>query len=74
MQLGLVCIQMALVCLWTYWDLKPSVVIGHSLGEYAALYAAKVLSTADVIFLVGTRAPQLERKCTPETVGLANSY
>ena len=71
-QLGLVCIQMALVHLWTYWGLKPRVVMGHSLGEYAALYAAKVLSAADVIFLVGTRAQLFERKCTPETVGLAD--
>lgn len=72
-QLGLLSVQMALVHLWTYWDLKPSVVIGHSLGEYAALYAAKALSAADVIFLVGTRAQQLERECTPGTVSLANS-
>lgn len=69
-QLGLLCVQMALVHLWAYWGLNPSVVIGHSLGEYAALYAAKVLSAADVIFLVGTRAQQLERECTPDTVGL----
>ena len=73
-QLGLVCIQMALVHLWIYWGLKPSVVIGHSLGEYAALYAAKVLSAADIIFLVGTRAQQLESKCTPGTVGPTISY
>ncbi len=65
--------QMALVHLWTYWGLKPSVVMGHSLGEYAALYAAKVLSAADTIFLVGTRAQQLERECTPETVCPPNS-
>ncbi len=68
-QLGLVCVQMALIHLWTHWGLKPSVVIGHSLGEYAALYAARVLSAADVIFLAGTRAQQLEKGCTPETVG-----
>ena len=73
-QLSLVCIQMALVRLWLYWGVTPSVVIGHSLGEYAALYAAKVLSAADIIFLVGTRAQQLERKCSPKTVGLAILY
>ena len=67
-QLGLVCIQMALVRLWSSWGVKPTCVIGHSLGEYAALNAAGVLSIADTIYLVGERARQMERKCVPETV------
>ena len=69
-QLGMTCVQMALANLWTSWDLKPSVVIGHSLGEYAALYTAGVLSAADTIFLVGARALQLEIQCTKDTVGI----
>lgn len=71
-QLGLACVQMALVCLWISWGLKPKLVIGHSLGEYAALYAAGVLSAADTIFLVGTRAMRLEKECTKDTVGTHN--
>lgn len=66
-QLALVCVQIALVQLWNSWGVKPSMVIGHSLGEYAALYAAGVLSMEDTIYLVGARAGLLEVKCTENT-------
>jgi len=66
-QLGMCCIQMALTRLWATWGVTPSVVIGHSLGEYAALQAAGVLSVADTIYLVGKRASLLETKCTAGT-------
>lgn len=66
-QLGAVCVQMALVRLWETWGIKPAAVIGHSLGEYAALYAAGVLSISDTIFLAGTRAKLLETHCTKHT-------
>lgn len=66
-QLGMCCIQMALTRLWATWGITPSVVIGHSLGEYAALQAAGVLSIADTIYLVGKRASLLEQKCTAGT-------
>ncbi|KAL8939701.1 MAG: hypothetical protein Q9216_003215 [Gyalolechia sp. 2 TL-2023] len=66
-QLALVCVQMALVELWASWGIRPSAVIGHSLGEYAALCAAGVLSKDDTIHLVGHRARLLEEHCTPNT-------
>jgi iterative type I PKS product template protein len=66
-QLGMCCIQMALTRLWATWGIKPSVVIGHSLGEYAALEAAGVLSVSDTIYLVGKRAALLEEMCTAGT-------
>lgn len=69
-QLGLVSVQVALVRLWASWDVLPSVVIGHSLGEYAALHTAGVLSASDMILLVGRRAQLLESKCTPYTHGM----
>ena len=62
-QLALLCVQMALVKLWSSWDIRPTVVVGHSLGEYAALYAAGVLSKDDVIHLVGHRAKFLQERC-----------
>ena len=65
--LALVGVQMALVKLWQSWGVKPSVVIGHSLGEYAALYAAGVLSSDDTIHLVGRRAKLLQERCTTGT-------
>ncbi|KAF2230556.1 polyketide synthase [Viridothelium virens] len=66
-QLVHVCIQIALSELWKSWGVEPAAVIGHSLGEYAALYAAGVLSVADTIYLVGTRAVLLEKRCTAGT-------
>ncbi|KAI9801586.1 MAG: Type I Iterative PKS [Sarcosagium campestre] len=66
-QTFLVCVQMALCNLWGSWGIVPEIVIGHSLGEYAALNAAGVLSSSDTIFLVGHRARLLEEKCSPGT-------
>ena len=63
-QLGITCIQMALTRLWASWGIKPDIVIGHSLGEYAALNAAGVISVSDTIYLVGERAKLLQEKCT----------
>lgn len=66
-QLGLTCIQMALSRLWKSWGVTPDVVVGHSLGEYAALNVAGVLSVSDAIFLVGERARCLQDRCTVGT-------
>lgn len=66
-QLGLSCIQMALARLWKSWGIVPTAVLGHSLGQYAALNVAGVLSVSDTIFLVGRRAQLLEEKCTVGT-------
>lgn len=63
-QLAQVCLQMALADLWALWGITPDAVIGHSLGEYAALYAAGVLSVSDTIHLVVQRASLLTDNCT----------
>ncbi|KAI1809989.1 polyketide synthase [Poronia punctata] len=63
-QLGLVAFEMALARLWMSWGIRPSLVLGHSLGEYAALYIAGVLSASDTLYLVGARAQLLVDKCT----------
>ena len=62
-QVGLCSIQMALTRLWASWGVVPDVVVGHSLGEYAALNTAGVVSAADAIYLVGSRARLLEERC-----------
>ncbi|KAL8725152.1 MAG: hypothetical protein Q9166_007527 [cf. Caloplaca sp. 2 TL-2023] len=67
LQLAVVCVQMALSHLWTLWVGEPSSVIGHSLGEYAALYAAGVLSASNTIHLVGSRAQLIDKYCTKST-------
>lgn len=62
-QLGTVCIQMALTKFWISLGVTPSFVLGHSLGEYAALNAAGILTTSDTIYLAGRRAQLLTEKC-----------
>ena len=66
-QIYTACVQMALAQLWISWGVYPSAVIGHSLGEYAALHTAGVVSASDAIFLVGTRAQLLEERCSVGT-------
>ncbi|KAL2002415.1 hypothetical protein VTN02DRAFT_6839 [Thermoascus thermophilus] len=65
--LALCCIQMALFRLWVSWGVSPCLTIGHSLGEYAALYASGVLTASDTIYLVGTRAQLLSKYCRKGT-------
>ncbi|KAL4957638.1 hypothetical protein BDW69DRAFT_180424 [Aspergillus filifer] len=63
-QLATACVQIALVDLWASWGIKPAAVVGHSIGEYAALYAAGSLSASEVIHAVGSRAELMEKLCT----------
>lgn len=62
-QLAIVTLEIALVAFWRAADLQPRMVIGHSLGEYAALHTAGVLSLTDTLYLVGTRAVLLLERC-----------
>ncbi|KAF1347668.1 beta-ketoacyl synthase [Delphinella strobiligena] len=66
-QLANTCLQIALCRLWASWGISPAAVVGHSLGEYAALNISGVLSDTDTIYLVGKRAQLLEKKCTRDT-------
>ncbi|KAJ0420671.1 beta-ketoacyl synthase [Aspergillus carlsbadensis] len=69
-QLAATCSQMALAKLWRSWGINPVAVVGHSLGEYAALNVAGVLSDVDTIYLVGKRAELLQARCTQNTHGM----
>jgi naphtho-gamma-pyrone polyketide synthase len=66
-QLGTTCLQIALFRLWMSWGIQPSVVVGHSLGEYAAFHAAGILSVTDTIYLTGARAQLMIERCTVGT-------
>ncbi|KAJ8115386.1 hypothetical protein ONZ43_g4677 [Nemania bipapillata] len=69
-QLGTCIIQIALARFWISLGITPSYVIGHSLGEYAALHISGVLNVIDTISLCGRRAALLERLCTANTHGM----
>jgi iterative type I PKS product template protein len=62
-QLAVVTLEIALTTFWRSIGLEPKTVMGHSLGEYAALYAAGVLSLTDTLYLVGQRARLLLERC-----------
>lgn len=66
-QLALVSVALALASLWKSWGITPKAVIGHSLGEYAALCVAGVISVSDTLYLVGKRAELMEKKCIANT-------
>ena len=52
----------------TVCDAEPSVLAGHSLGEYAALVASDALGFSDAVSLVQTRA-ELMQSAVPAGVG-----
>ncbi|KAF2024556.1 polyketide synthase [Setomelanomma holmii] len=62
-QLALVCVEIALAHYWDSLGVTPDVVVGHSLGEYAAMHVAGVISANDAIFMVGSRALMLTKSC-----------
>ncbi|KAF2136059.1 uncharacterized protein K452DRAFT_280560 [Aplosporella prunicola CBS 121167] len=64
-QLSVVVFEIALARFWEVLGVRPNAVIGHSLGEYAALAVAGALSVADALYLVGRRAQLTEERCTP---------
>ncbi|KAE8356309.1 hypothetical protein BDV28DRAFT_145344 [Aspergillus coremiiformis] len=71
-QVGTVVIQIAMARLWQNWGVTPQYALGHSLGEYAAIYVAGVLSISDTIYLAGSRAVMLEKRCMSGTHGMVS--
>lgn len=69
-QLAIVSLELSLARLLQGWGLKPAVVCGHSLGEYAALCFAGAITTAAMIFLVGHRAQLVLEGCSAKTHGM----
>jgi acyl transferase domain-containing protein len=54
-QPALFAVEMALYELWKSWGIEPSLVLGHSIGEYAAACAAGVFSLEEGLGLIAER-------------------
>lgn len=55
-QTSIFCIEYCLLQMWESWGVKPSYVLGHSLGEFAAAVGAGILSFEDALKLVAERS------------------
>jgi amino acid adenylation domain-containing protein len=55
-QPALFVIEYALAKLWMSWGIKPSAMIGHSVGEYVAGCLAGVFTLEDALILIARRA------------------
>ncbi|MBW4477608.1 MAG: SDR family oxidoreductase [Tolypothrix brevis GSE-NOS-MK-07-07A] len=62
-------VEYALAQLWISWGIRPTAMIGYSIGEYVAATLAEVLSLKDALTLVARRAQMIEE--LPEGAMLA---
>lgn len=60
-QPALFVIEYALAKLWMEWGVRPSAMIGHSIGEYAAACIAGIFNLEDALMLVATRSRLMQQ-------------
>ncbi|MFK4086164.1 amino acid adenylation domain-containing protein [Kribbella sp. NPDC020789] len=64
-QPALFAFELALARLWQSFGVQPALVVGHSVGEYAALCVAEALSLADGVRLTAKRGELMQRGTAP---------
>ncbi|KAF8626009.1 hypothetical protein AX17_006732 [Amanita inopinata Kibby_2008] len=69
-QAALFSVEYALAKLWLSWGVRPTAVVGHSLGEYAALVTANVLTLHDALIIIAQRARVMVQKCAMNSTGM----
>jgi acyl transferase domain-containing protein/surfactin synthase thioesterase subunit len=71
-QPALFVIQAALVDLWRSWGIVPDVLLGHSVGEFAAAYCAGVYTLEEALELITDRARLMQR--VPQNGAMASIF
>ncbi|KAG6907234.1 Type I Iterative PKS [Tephrocybe rancida] len=69
-QASIFTLQYALAKLWISWGIIPAAVAGHSLGEYAALAIAGVISMQDALHVIAHRVRLMVQRCAVDETGM----
>ena len=73
-QTALFALEYALAELWKSWGIKPSVVMGHGVGEYVAACVAGIFSLEDGLKLIASRAGLIKTAFEQVAADVAYSF
>ncbi|XP_070543798.1 uncharacterized protein [Ptychodera flava] len=71
-QVAIFAIEVALHHLWSSWGVKPDAIIGHSVGEVAAAYAAGKLSLSAAVKVIFYRSQLLQKVSGGKMLAVSN--
>ncbi|KAL8766516.1 MAG: hypothetical protein Q9209_006732 [Squamulea sp. 1 TL-2023] len=70
MQIAIFVVEVGLARMWCEWGVQPTMVCGHSIGQYAALVVAGTLELHDALKIVAFRARLMIEQCPLATTGM----